>query len=67
MASLMNLALVAGQLQTKYLNEIFVVGRGQYAELGPLMITVGDHQLRAAGRGDRAVRPAHCEDAEATE
>ena len=26
MASLMNLALVAGQLQTKYLNEMFVVG-----------------------------------------
>jgi hypothetical protein len=40
MASLMNLALVAGQLQTKYLNEIFVVGRGEYAELGPLMIWV---------------------------
>jgi hypothetical protein len=39
MASLMNLALVAGQLQTKYLNEIFVVGRGDYAELGPLLIT----------------------------
>lgn len=39
MASLMNLALVAGQLQTKYLNEIFVVERGQYAELGPLFIT----------------------------
>jgi MFS family permease len=38
MASLMNLALVAGQLQTKYLNDIFVVGRGQYTELGPLMI-----------------------------
>ncbi len=38
MASLMNLALVAGQLQTKYLNGIYVVGRGQYAELGPLMI-----------------------------
>jgi hypothetical protein len=38
MASLMNLALVAGQLQTKYLNDIFVVGRGQYAELGPLLI-----------------------------
>jgi MFS family permease len=38
MASLMNLALVAGQLQTKYLNDIFVVGRGEYAELGPLMI-----------------------------
>ena len=31
MASLMNLALVAGQLQTKYLNDIYVVGRGQYA------------------------------------
>jgi hypothetical protein len=40
MASLMNLALVAGQLQTKYLNQIFVVGRGQYDELGPLMICV---------------------------
>ena len=40
MASLMNLALVAGQLQTKYLNQIFVVGRGNYAELGPLLITV---------------------------
>jgi hypothetical protein len=38
MASLMNTALVAGQLQTKYLNEIFVVGRGNYAELGPLLI-----------------------------
>ena len=30
MASLMNLALVAGALQTKYLNEIFIVGRGHY-------------------------------------
>jgi hypothetical protein len=39
MASLMNLALVAGQLQTKYLNEIFVVGRGDYAELGHLLVT----------------------------
>ena len=38
MASLMNLALVASQLQTKYLNEVFVVGRGHYAELGPLLI-----------------------------
>jgi len=38
MASLMNLALVAGQLQTKYLNYIFVVQRGEYAELGPLLI-----------------------------
>jgi hypothetical protein len=39
MASLMNLALVAAQLQTKYLNDVFVVGRGQYGELGPLLIT----------------------------
>ena len=29
----MNLALVAGQLQTKYLNEIYVVGRGAYENL----------------------------------
>jgi hypothetical protein len=40
MASLMNLALVAGQLQTRYLNEIFVVQRGDYGELGPLLISV---------------------------
>lgn len=40
MASLMNLALVAGQLQTKILNQIFVVNRGQYDELGPLLIVV---------------------------
>ena len=33
MASLMNLALVAGSLQTKYLNEIFVVSRGSYENL----------------------------------
>ena len=39
MASLMNLALVAGQLQTKYLNQIFVVQRGDYGELGVLLIT----------------------------
>jgi MFS family permease len=39
MASLMNLALVAGQLQTKYLTQIFVVGRGQYAQLPPLALT----------------------------
>ena len=38
MASLMNTALIAGQLQTKYLNEIFVVGRGTYGELGDLLI-----------------------------
>ena len=39
MASFMNLALVAGQLQTKYLNQVFVVERGSYAELGPLLVT----------------------------
>ena len=38
MASLMNLALVAGQLQTKYLNEMFVVSRGHYDQLAPLLI-----------------------------
>jgi hypothetical protein len=35
----MNMALVAGQLQTKYLNQIFVVQRGDYSELGALLIT----------------------------
>jgi hypothetical protein len=38
MASLMNLALVAGQLQTKYLNLIFPVGRGDYANLPTLVV-----------------------------
>ena len=38
MASLMNLALVAGQLQTKYLNQIYLVQRGEYGELGGLLI-----------------------------
>lgn len=33
MASLMNMALVAGALQTKYLNEIFIVSRGHYESL----------------------------------
>jgi hypothetical protein len=40
MASLMNMALVAGQLQTKYLNQIFPVGRGDYDELGILLLVV---------------------------
>jgi MFS family permease len=40
MASLMNLALVAGALQTKYLNEIFVVDRGHYENLPYIMIAV---------------------------
>lgn len=38
MASLMNMALVAGQLETKYLNHIFVVQRGEYSSMGPLLI-----------------------------
>jgi len=37
MASLMNLALVAGSLQTKYLNQIFDVQRGQYDDLAGLI------------------------------
>jgi hypothetical protein len=40
MASLLNLALTAGTLQTKYLNQIFHVGRNQFDELGSLLITV---------------------------
>ena len=40
MASFMNLALVAGQLQTKYLNMIFPVARGSYAELPMLTVVV---------------------------
>jgi MFS family permease len=40
MASLLNLALTAGQMQTKYLNQIFHVDRGKYEELGWLLITV---------------------------
>lgn len=38
MASLMNLALVAGALQTKYLNMLIVVDRGQYAHLPQLLM-----------------------------
>ncbi len=38
MASLMNLALTAGALGTKYLNQIFPVDRGDYANLPALFI-----------------------------
>jgi hypothetical protein len=38
MASLMNLALVAGNLGTKYLNLIFPVDRGDYANLPTLVV-----------------------------
>ncbi|MGB5157946.1 MAG: hypothetical protein WBN77_10975 [Desulfobacterales bacterium] len=40
MAAFTNLALSASQLFTKYLNVIFVIERGNYNELGMLMITV---------------------------
>ena len=39
MASFTNLALAASQLGTVYLNRVFVVKRGDYSELGELMIT----------------------------
>jgi len=39
MAAFTNLALSASSLGTNYLNEIFVIERGRYAELGHLMIT----------------------------
>jgi MFS family permease len=39
MGSLMNLALVAGALQTKYLNQVLVVDRGSYENL-PLLLGV---------------------------
>jgi hypothetical protein len=39
MASFSNLALSAAQLGTKYLNQIFVVSRQGYSELGALMIS----------------------------
>ncbi len=41
MASLMNLALSASQLFTRYLNDLFAVTQSDYSNLGPLMITVG--------------------------
>lgn len=40
MASFLNLALVAGQLMTKYLNALFLVERGNYANLPALGVTV---------------------------
>jgi hypothetical protein len=41
MASLMNLALSASQLFTRYLNEAYVVTQQDYSNLGRLMVTVG--------------------------
>lgn len=40
MASLMNLALQASGIATKYLNKAFVVDRGMYDNLGMLMVVV---------------------------
>jgi hypothetical protein len=40
MAAFTNLALSASNLSTEYINQIFVIERGQYDELGMLMITV---------------------------
>ncbi len=40
MASFSNLALAASQLGTVYLNRAFEVKRGDYSELGELMIVV---------------------------
>ena len=38
MASFSDLALAGSQLGTKYLNELYVVKRGEYGALGELMI-----------------------------
>jgi hypothetical protein len=41
MASLMNLALSASELFTRYLNEAFAVTQQDYSNLGKLMVAVG--------------------------
>jgi hypothetical protein len=40
MAAFTNLALSASNLATEYINKIFVIERGQYDDLGLLMMTV---------------------------
>jgi MFS family permease len=45
MAAFTNIALSASNLATNYLNKIFVIQRGQYDELGLLMITVSAMSL----------------------
>jgi hypothetical protein len=40
MASLMNLALVASELGTRYLNTLYGITQQEYGSLGRLMITV---------------------------
>jgi hypothetical protein len=70
MAAFTNLALSASQLATKYLNKAFVIERGQYDELGMLMITaallglvlplltVFAFQWKGIGKGHRIVSEA---------
>jgi len=38
-AALSNLALSLSQIGTKYLNQIFIIERGSYSQVGPLLIT----------------------------
>ncbi len=57
MASLMNLALVAGALQTKYLNEIFVVGRGDYDEPPVHRRHLSHSRIHPSTGGDLCLRP----------
>ncbi|MGD9174808.1 MAG: hypothetical protein PVF29_11635, partial [Desulfobacterales bacterium] len=45
MAAFTNLALSASSLGTNYLNKIFSIPRGQYAELGTLMLTISTMSL----------------------
>jgi BT1 family len=49
MASLMNVALVAGQLQTNYLNMLFDVDRGSYANLPRAHCRRASHRFRRSG------------------
>jgi BT1 family len=48
MASLMNLALSARQLFTRYLNKAFAVSQYEYSNLDRLMVTVGAENLGPA-------------------
>jgi hypothetical protein len=45
MAAFTNLALSASSLGTNYLNKIFTIPRGQYEQLGTLMLTVSAMSL----------------------
>ena len=58
MASLMNLALMAGALGTKYLNLIFPVDRGDYGNLPALVVVAVRDRLGAAAGGNCRFRPA---------